>query len=474
MYPDVEKWQARRESNPQPAVLETAALPIELLACTETTQRNKQRVTRRLLDNLGDHAGTNGTAAFTNREAQAIFHGDRSDQGNSHFHVVTRHYHFNAFRQFTRTGYISSPEVELRTVALEERSMTTTFFFGQYVHFTLELGVRLDGARYTQNLTTLNVVTLGTTQQNTDVLTGTTFVQQLAEHLNTSTGGLGGVADTHDFHFVTHLDDATLYTASYYGTTTRDREYVLDRHQERLIDRTLRLRDVGIQGFYQLLNRGSTHLVCRLTFEKNQRRTGDDRSVVTREVVLAQQVTNFHLDQLQQFFVIYHIRFVQAHNDERYTNLTGQQDVLTSLRHGAVSCGANQDSAVHLGRPGDHVLNIIRVARAVYVCVVTGRRIVLNVRGRDGDTTRTLFRCVIDLIESTALTSTPSFVTYTSQGGWQSGVTMVNVTNGAHVYVRLVTFNVWFSHGYTSSCFLSPGDQPFLMIASAMFEGASI
>ena len=33
------KWQARRESNPQPAVLETAALPIELLACTETTQR---------------------------------------------------------------------------------------------------------------------------------------------------------------------------------------------------------------------------------------------------------------------------------------------------------------------------------------------------------------------------------------------------------------------------------------------------
>lgn len=40
MYPDVKKWQARRESNPQPAVLETAALPIELLACTETTQCN--------------------------------------------------------------------------------------------------------------------------------------------------------------------------------------------------------------------------------------------------------------------------------------------------------------------------------------------------------------------------------------------------------------------------------------------------
>src|SRR5690606_5899874 len=29
-------WHARRDSNPQPAVLETAALPIELLACTKT------------------------------------------------------------------------------------------------------------------------------------------------------------------------------------------------------------------------------------------------------------------------------------------------------------------------------------------------------------------------------------------------------------------------------------------------------
>ena len=29
----LEKWQARRESNPQPTVLETATLPIELHAC---------------------------------------------------------------------------------------------------------------------------------------------------------------------------------------------------------------------------------------------------------------------------------------------------------------------------------------------------------------------------------------------------------------------------------------------------------
>jgi hypothetical protein len=34
------RWQARRESNPQPAVLETAALPIELLAFEPTGETN--------------------------------------------------------------------------------------------------------------------------------------------------------------------------------------------------------------------------------------------------------------------------------------------------------------------------------------------------------------------------------------------------------------------------------------------------
>jgi hypothetical protein len=43
--PRVNCWQARRESNPQPAVLETAALPIELLAYS--IGRNRLRRFRR-------------------------------------------------------------------------------------------------------------------------------------------------------------------------------------------------------------------------------------------------------------------------------------------------------------------------------------------------------------------------------------------------------------------------------------------
>src|SRR5690606_11131993 len=109
-----------------------------------------------------------------------------------------------------------------------------------------ELGVRLDGARLGQNLTTLNVFTLGTTQQNTNVLTGTAFVQQLAEHLDTSTGSLGGLLDADDFDLFLNLDDTALNTTRYQSTAAGYGEHVFERHQERLVDGTLRLGDVAI------------------------------------------------------------------------------------------------------------------------------------------------------------------------------------------------------------------------------------
>src|SRR5690606_7698353 len=268
-----------------------------------------------LSDGLGNHAGTNGTATFANREAQTVFHGDRSDQGDNQFHVVARHNHFHAFGQLAGTGYVSSTEVELRTVAFEERSVTTAFILAQHVHFSFELGVRLDGARLGQNLTTLYVFTLGTAQQYTDVLTGTTFVQQLAEHLDTSTGGLDGVLDTNDFHFFLDLDDTALNTTSHNSTATGNGEYVFDRHQERLVDGTLRLGDVGIQSLDQGLDRSGTHAVVVLTVQGHQGGTDDDRSVVTGEVVSAQQIAHFHLNQFQQLFIVNHVGLVQEHDD---------------------------------------------------------------------------------------------------------------------------------------------------------------
>ena len=79
-----------------------------------------------------------------------------------------------------------------------------------------------------------------------------------------------------------------------------------------------------------------------------------------------------------------------------HAHLTGQQDVLTGLSHGAVSSRNNQDSAVHLSSTGDHVLDIVSVARAVNVGIVTSVGLIFHVSGVDGNAALSLFGSLID------------------------------------------------------------------------------
>src|SRR5690606_9144532 len=115
-------------------------------------------------------AGADGTTAFTDGEAQAFFHGDRRNQLDRHLHVVSRHYHLGARRQFDAAGDVRGPEVKLRPIAVEERGVTTAFVLAQHVHVGGEVGVRGDRARLGQHLTTLDFFTLGAAQQDANVV----------------------------------------------------------------------------------------------------------------------------------------------------------------------------------------------------------------------------------------------------------------------------------------------------------------
>ena len=50
-----------------------------------------------------------------------------------HVDVVAGHDHFNAIGQLDVAGNVGGAEVELRTIAVEERGMTAAFFLGQDV-----------------------------------------------------------------------------------------------------------------------------------------------------------------------------------------------------------------------------------------------------------------------------------------------------------------------------------------------------
>src|SRR3954464_9123188 len=105
-----------------------------------------------LLDDACDDAGTDGAAAFADRETKLFFHRDRHDQVHFHGDVVARHHHLGAFRQMHDTGHVGGAEVELRTVVGEERGVATSLFLGEDISLSLELGVRLDRTRLRQHL----------------------------------------------------------------------------------------------------------------------------------------------------------------------------------------------------------------------------------------------------------------------------------------------------------------------------------
>src|ERR1700722_6073638 len=92
---------------------------------------------------LADRSSANGAAALANREAQTLVHGHRRDQLDLKLHVVSRHHYFHPFGQLSNASHVRGAEIKLRTIAFEERRVTSTLVFRQDVNFALELLVSL-------------------------------------------------------------------------------------------------------------------------------------------------------------------------------------------------------------------------------------------------------------------------------------------------------------------------------------------
>ncbi len=159
-------------------------------------------------------------------------------------------------------------------------------------------------------------------------------------------------------------------------------------------------RDVAVEGFGELHD-GHFAQIAFVAFQGELGTAFDDRGVVTRKVVFAEQLSDFDLDQLEQLGVVDHVDFVQVHDDVGHTDLAREQDVLAGLRHRAVGGRYHQNGAVHLGRAGDHVLDVVGVAGAVDVGVMAIGGLVLDVRGVDGDAACFLFGRRINLVVGT-------------------------------------------------------------------------
>ena len=119
--------------------------------------------------------------------------------------------------------------------------------------------------------------------------------------------------------------------------------------------------------------------------------------------------------------------------------------MLTGLSHNTISSSYYQDSAIHLSSTGDHVLYIVSMSGAVNVSIVTVLSLVLNVSGVDSNTTLSLLGSLIDHVVIHELSLALQTQSLGDCSG-QSGLTMVNVTDGTNVNMGLGSFKMCLSH----------------------------
>src|SRR5450830_359729 len=373
------------------------------------------------LDDLDDLARADGAATLTDGEAEALLHRDRLNQLDRDLGVVAGHDHLGALRQRDDAGDVGGAEVELGTVVPVERVVTPTLVLSQDV-----------------DLAALDVLTLRATQQQTDVLAGLRVVEQLAEHLDAGDRGLDRLLlDADDLHLLVHLELAAL-------ATTSDREDVLDRHEERLVDVTDRVGDAVVDGLEELIDRLDP---LGVALERLERRDPDHRDVVAIEALGREQLADLDLDELQELLVVDHVGLVQCDEQVRHADLTGEQDVLTRLGHGPVGRRDHEDRAVHLRGTRDHVLDVVGVPRRIDVRVVALLGLVLDVRDVDRDTALLLFRRLVDLVERReGVQGGVLVVQHLRDRGRQRRLAVVDVTNGPDVDVRLGPLELRLAH----------------------------
>ena len=326
--------------------------------------------------------------------------------------------------------------------------MTAAFILGQNVDLANELGEGVDGAGLAEDLAALDLGLGNTAEQSTNVIAGFGVVEQLVEHFDTGDDGLTTlVGQADDLDFLAELELTTLNSTGGDGAAAGDGEDVLNGHQEGHIGLTVGSGDIIVNSVHELLDAGILGGVGigGLGNESVQSGALDDGNLITGELVAGEQLTDFHLDELEQLLIVDLIALVQEDNDGGNANLTGEQDVLAGLGHRTVGSGDDQDRAVHLGSTGDHVLDIVGVARAVNVSIVTLLGLILNVGRVDGNAALALFGSLIDGavvgVLGLALHGEPL-----GDGSGQGGLTMVDVTDGADVYVGLSSLEFLLSH----------------------------
>jgi small GTP-binding protein len=150
--------------------------------------------------------------------------------------------------------------------------------------------------------------------------------------------------------------------------------------------------------------------------------------------------------EVRELLVVHHVHFVQEHHQRRHPYLPRQQNMLPRLRHRPVRRRHHQNRPIHLGRPRDHVLDVVGVTRTIHVRVVPVLRRVFDVRRRDRDPPLPFFRRVVDRIERPYRVLRISLRQHRRDRRRQRRLPMVDMPNRPDIYVRFRSIKFFLRH----------------------------
>ncbi len=181
--------------------------------------------------------------------------------------------------------------------------------------------------------------------------------------------------------------------------------------------------------------------------QRRQRRAPHNREVVARKLIARQQLAHLQLDQIQQLRVVHHVDLVHVHHQRRHPHLARQQNVLARLRHRPVRRRDHQDRAIHLRRPGDHVLDVVGMPRTIDMRIMPVGGLVFDMRRGDRDPPRPLLRRLVDLVKRHKCR--PALLRqYLGDRRRQCRLAMVDVTDRPDVAMRLGPLKLRLRHRF--------------------------
>jgi hypothetical protein len=168
----------------------------------------------------------------------------------------------------------------------------------------------------------------------------------------------GGIGETRDGR-EKGIDNQLMLRADEKGDGSREERLTLDGHQEGLVQVSLGSIQPSVTRLHQRLDLVLSDLLVP-PLERSKPRAKDDRGSLAVVVVLGEKVPHLHLDELEHLRVVDLVDLVNEDNELLDTDLTGEEEVLSSLGHLTVSGSDDDDGGVELGGSGDHVLDVWR------------------------------------------------------------------------------------------------------------------